>query len=201
MTLSFLQLPSRGSGLWQPKTLCNLSKFASRPAGHHGGLIPVEDSFQGALEVHQPIPTSFVMFLSKVYYFSLQRTPRFFLSVWKHSLVIWRPFHRCQMQTFHHLNKVHTQTCNNPVCNYELLSSLKIPKKTRGVSPSGIGHLHFKNVLRQKKNYGNSSISPCTNIIFKKSSQQNQNPSRYYNSVTKLKFQHKPKYHISKIII
>jgi len=41
----------------------------------------VEDSFQGALEVPQPIPTSFVLFSSKVYYFSLQRTPRFFLSV------------------------------------------------------------------------------------------------------------------------
>jgi hypothetical protein len=66
----------------KPKTLSNLFKLASRPAGHRGGLVPVEDSFQGALEVPQPIPTSFVMFFSsKVYYFSLQRTPRFFLSV------------------------------------------------------------------------------------------------------------------------
>jgi hypothetical protein len=32
------------------------------------------------------------------------------------------------------------------------------------------------------------------NLIFKKSSKRNQNPSRYYNSVTNLKFQHKPKY-------
>jgi hypothetical protein len=32
------------------------------------------------------------------------------------------------------------------------------------------------------------------NIIFKKSSKRNQNASRYYyNSVTNLKFQHKPK--------
>jgi len=38
------------------------------------------------------------------------------------------------------------------------------------------------------------------NIIFKKSSERNQNPSRYYNSVTNLKFQHKPKYHLSKIL-
>jgi len=31
-------------------------------------------------------------------------------------------------------------------------------------------HLHLKNcsILRQKKNYGNSNISPCQNIIFKK---------------------------------
>jgi hypothetical protein len=28
-----------------------------------------------------------------------------------------------------------------------------------------------------------------------------QNPSRYYNSITNLKFQHKPKYHLSKILI
>jgi len=32
------------------------------------------------------------------------------------------------------------------------------------------------------------------NIIFKKFSKINQNPSRYYNSITNLKFQHKPKY-------
>jgi hypothetical protein len=31
------------------------------------------------------------------------------------------------------------------------------------------------------------------NLIFKKSSQRNQNPSRYYNSPTNLKFQHKLK--------
>jgi hypothetical protein len=59
----------------------------------------------------------------------------------------------------------------------------------------------LKSILRQKKNYGNSNISPCKNIIFKKSSERNQNPSRCYNSVTKLKFQHKPKYHLSKILI
>jgi len=34
-----------------------------------------------------------------------------------------------------------------------------------------------------------------------KSSKRNQNPSRYYNSITNLKFQHKPKYHLSKILI
>ncbi len=32
------------------------------------------------------------------------------------------------------------------------------------------------------------------NIIFKNSSKRNQNPSRYYNSITNLKFQHKPIY-------
>jgi hypothetical protein len=34
----------------------------------------------------------------------------------------------------------------------------------------------LKSILRQEKNYGNSNISPCKNIIFKKSSKRNQNP-------------------------
>jgi hypothetical protein len=37
----------------------------------------------------------------------------------------------------------------------------------------------LKGILRQKKNYGNSNTSPCKNIIFKKSSKRNKNPSRY----------------------
>jgi hypothetical protein len=32
-------------------------------------------------------------------------------------------------------------------------------------------------------------------------SKRNQNPSRYHNSITNLKFQQKPKYHLSKILI
>jgi len=45
-------------------------------------------------------------------------------------------------------------------------------------------------------------ISPCkNNIIFKKSSKRNQNPpSTYHNSITNLKFQHKPKYRLLKIL-
>jgi hypothetical protein len=31
----------------------------------------------------------------------------------------------------------------------------------------------LKSTLREKKNYGNSNISPCKNIIFKKSSKRN----------------------------
>ncbi len=54
----------------------------------------------------------------------------------------------------------------------------------------------------QKENYRSSNISRCKNKIFKKSSMRNQNPSRYYNSIIiNLKFQHKPKYHLSKILI
>jgi hypothetical protein len=54
----------------------------------------------------------------------------------------------------------------------------------------------LKSISRQKKNHGNSNISQCKNVIFKKSSKRNQNPSRsYYSSIANLKFQHKPKYH------
>jgi hypothetical protein len=43
---------------------------------------------------------------------------------------------------------------------------------TRGVCEShcDLAILHLKSILRQKKNHGNSNISPCKNILFKKSS-------------------------------
>jgi hypothetical protein len=44
--------------------------------------------------------------------------------------------------------------------------------------------LTLKSILRQKKNYGNSNISPCKNVIFKNSSKRDRNPSRYYNFMT-----------------
>ncbi len=44
----------------------------------------------------------------------------------------------------------------------------------------------FKDFTMQKCNLQN------------KSSKRNQNPSRYHNSITNLKFQHKPKYRLSK---
>jgi hypothetical protein len=69
-----------------------------------------------------------------------------------------------------------------------------------GFTLGSTGHIvYIKRYLKAKeKNYENSNISPCKTIIFKKSSKRNQNPSRYYyNSVTNLKFQHKPKLHLS----
>jgi hypothetical protein len=37
----------------------------------------------------------------------------------------------------------------------------------------------LKSILRQKKdNYGNSNISPSKNMMFKKCSERNQNPSK-----------------------
>jgi hypothetical protein len=61
----------------------------------------------------------------------------------------------------------------------------------------------LKSILRQKEELWKLkySISQCKNIIFKKSSKRNQNPWRYYNSRTNLKFQHKPKYHLSRTLI
>jgi len=70
-----------------------------------------------------------------------------------------------------------------------------------GASHCGLAIYILKGILRQKKNYENTNISPCKNVIFKKSSKKSQNTSRYYNSMINLKFHHKPKYHLSKTFI
>jgi hypothetical protein len=57
---------------------------------------------------------------------------------------------------------------------------------------------NIKNILMQKKNYGNSNISTC--IFFKNLHKRHQNALRYDNLKTNLKFPHKPKYHLSKIL-
>jgi hypothetical protein len=75
------------------------------------------------------------------------------------------------------------------------------PTTTRGVSHYVALPFALKSILRQKKNDENSTVSPCENIIFKKSFKRNQNPSRYYNCITNLNFQHKPIYHLPKILI
>jgi len=43
---------------------------------------------------------------------------------------------------------------------------------TRGVSHCGLAIYILKGILRQKKNYENSNISPCKNVIFKKSTKK-----------------------------
>jgi len=74
-------------------------------------------------------------------------------------------------------------------------------EKPRCVSHRGLA-IYMKKVSSGKRRSNeNSNISPCKNIIFKQSSKANQNPSRDYNSVTNLKFQHKPNYQFSKILI
>jgi hypothetical protein len=80
---------------------------------------------------------------------------------------------------------------------------MHVPKEPKqGVCHTVALSFTLKTILRPKKNYGNSNISPCKNIILKKSSKRKQSPSRrYYNSITNFKFQHKPKYGLSKILI
>jgi hypothetical protein len=72
---------------------------------------------------------------------------------------------------------------------------------TRGVSYCGLA-IYIKKYLKAKEELWKLKFSPCKNISnFKKSFKKNQNPSRHYNSLTTLKFQHKPKYHLSKILV
>jgi hypothetical protein len=59
---------------------------------------------------------------------------------------------------------------------------------TRGVCHIVALLFTLKRILGQKKYYGKSNISPCKNIIFKKSSKGNQNFSRYYNIIIDSKF-------------
>jgi len=60
----------------------------------------------------------------------------------------------------------------------------------------------LKSILRQKKNYENSNISPFKNINLQKNPLKvTKKPSRYYNCITNLKSQHKPQYDLSKVLI
>jgi len=60
----------------------------------------------------------------------------------------------------------------------------------------------FKIYFKAKKRIMKIQIFPDAKIQSSKtSSKRNQNPSRYHNFITNLKFQHKPKYHLSKILI
>jgi hypothetical protein len=72
---------------------------------------------------------------------------------------------------------------------------------TRGVSHNGLA-IYNKKYLKAKEKLWKLECFTMQKynlqkVIFKKK----QNPSRFYNFVTNLKFQHKPKYHLSKILI
>jgi hypothetical protein len=88
--------------------------------------------------------------------------------------------------------------------NSQILLPLKLPysNPTRGVSLGGLA-IYIKKYLKAKEEelWKLKYFTIAKIIIFKQSSKRNQNPSRYYNSITNLKFQHKPKYHLSKILI
>jgi hypothetical protein len=64
--------------------------------------------------------------------------------------------------------------------------------------------IYIKKYLKAKsKTMEAQNISPCKKVIFKKkSSKRNQNLSKILQLyITNLKIQHKPKYHLSKILI
>jgi hypothetical protein len=60
------------------------------------------------------------------------------------------------------------------------------------VSPHGLA-VYIQKYLKAKEELSKLKYFTMQKyIIFKKSSERNQNPSRYYNPRTNLKFQHKP---------
>jgi hypothetical protein len=62
-------------------------------------------------------------------------------------------------------------------------------------------HLH-ETISEDKSRIMKTQIFHHAKIFnLQKPSKRNQNPSRYYNSITNIKFQHTPKYHLSKILI
>jgi hypothetical protein len=62
--------------------------------------------------------------------------------------------------------------------------------------------IHIKKYLREKEKLWKFKYFTMQKYnLPEKYSERNQNPSRYHNSISNLKFQHKPKYHLSKILV
>jgi len=74
--------------------------------------------------------------------------------------------------------------------------SCLFPRANKRVSHHGLA-IYIQKYLKAKQDLWKFKYFTMQNIIYKKSSTRNQNAFRYYNSVTNLKFQHKPKYHLS----
>jgi hypothetical protein len=73
---------------------------------------------------------------------------------------------------------------------------------TRGVSHCGLAIYIKKDLKAKEEELWKLKYFTMQKYNLQKSSKTNQNPLRYYNStITNLKFQHKPKYHLSKILI
>jgi hypothetical protein len=79
---------------------------------------------------------------------------------------------------------------------------VKLTLKTRGVSHCGLA-IYIKRDLKAKnEEWWKLKYFTMQKYNLKKNPLKwNQNPSRYYNCITNLKFEHKPKYHLSKILI
>jgi hypothetical protein len=72
---------------------------------------------------------------------------------------------------------------------------------TKAVSHSGLA-IYIKKYLKAKEELWKFEYFTMQKYnLEKKSSKGNQNPSRYHNPITNLKFQHKPEYHLSKILV
>ncbi len=72
---------------------------------------------------------------------------------------------------------------------------------TRGVSHRGLA-IDIENYLKVKEDLWKLKYFNMQKYNLQlKTSKRNQNPSRYYNSTTNLKFQHKSKYHVSKTLL
>jgi hypothetical protein len=71
----------------------------------------------------------------------------------------------------------------------------KIEKRREG---GGVSHyglaIYIKKHRKAKEELWKLKYFTMQNIIFKQSSKRIQNPSKYFDSVTNLKFQHEPKY-------
>jgi hypothetical protein len=71
------------------------------------------------------------------------------------------------------------------------------PKTTRGLSHCGLA-IYIKTYLKAKEELWKLKYFTMRNYNLQKiSSKTNPNSSRYYNPITNLKSQHKPKYHLS----
>jgi hypothetical protein len=80
---------------------------------------------------------------------------------------------------------------------------ITLTQATSGVSHCGLAIYILKVILSAKEELWKFKYFTMQKYYLqkKKSSKRNQNPSRYHNSITNLKFHHKPKYHLSKILI
>jgi hypothetical protein len=72
-------------------------------------------------------------------------------------------------------------------------------KETRGVPDYGLA-IYIKKYLKAKEDLWKLKYFTMQKYNLQKNP-LNQNSSRYYNSITNLKFQHKPNSHLSKILI
>jgi len=91
--------------------------------------------------------------------------------------------------------------CEQPQNKLSIAPKPQKKRKQGGVSHCGLA-IYNKKYLKAKEELWKIKYFTMQNCnLQKKSSKRNQNPSQYYNSITNLKFQHKPKYHLSKILI